>query len=205
MDGTGEPPKINDEGWIELLREAMAGNEEARNRLFSEVRPYLKCHLEWRFDMHTMGANDASDIVQECLMDLHRKAATIKATTVEEFRAWLRAVAEHRFFSTKRYLSQGLRDVHKTVPLPHDAGGEEVLRGDDSSPSQQAIENEEAERRQYAFGQLSKDDQEILGLRYHQGKDWPEIAKIMDRSQAAVKKLFYRAVARWAKAIGVES
>jgi RNA polymerase sigma factor (sigma-70 family) len=79
------------------------------------------------------------------------------------------------------------------------------LASDTSSPSQQATRNEEDERREAVFRQLSADDQLVIRLHFHEQRPWDEIAPRMGRGEAAVKQLYFRALSRWRQQVRDQS
>jgi RNA polymerase sigma-70 factor (ECF subfamily) len=199
------PHAAEEERLLCLLRQAQAGNAAALNQLLTEIRPLMKAAIEKLLGKQAFGPSDASDVVQESLLKVAQHLAEVQATTSPQFRAWLVQIARREFLDAARHAHQQKRNVHQQVPLPQDSNGEMQLAVGTSSPSQQATRNEEDERRQAILSQLSADDQLVIRLRFHEQRDWPEIAAQMGRSEAAVKQLFYRALKQWKQKVSGQS
>jgi len=173
---------------LEMLRRARAGEAPAWEQLLARVRPEL-CR---RLGARGAPPADASDVAQEALLACWNHLAQFRGTTEAEFWAWLDQIARRKFLDGVR--REGRRP-HQ--PLPEDAYGLVALPGNDSRPSEQVARQEEDQRREAALGRLSADDQQVLRLRFHEQREWPEIAVQMGRSLAAVMKLYHRALDRW--------
>jgi RNA polymerase sigma factor (sigma-70 family) len=186
-----------DDPWQDLAQLALTGDEVATNRLLAEIRPYLKAEVEKRHGNPAPGMTEPSDVVQDCLLNVWQRIAGVHGKTDERLRAWLAKVAKNGFLDAVRYARQGKRDVGHQVPLPRDAAGEVALAAGTSSPSQHAVSSEEKELRTSALSRLAPDDQQVLRLHFSEGRGWSETAGIMNRSEVAVKQLYYRAVRRW--------
>lgn len=173
---------------LELLRRACAQEASAWEQLLAVVRPVL-CR---RLSAQGVLPADASDVAQETLLAFWNHLAHFRGDTEGEFWAWLDQICRNKFLDAVR--REGRRPRQ---PLPDDANGLAALPGDDSRPSEQAARHEEDQRREAALGRLSADDQRVLRLRFHERREWPEIAEQMGRSVAAVMKLYHRALGRW--------
>jgi len=190
------------DSWTELLRRTLTGDEAASNQLLSEIRAYLKEFLARKYGDKAIGHQDASDVVQNCLLTIFLCGGQFRGTTDGEVRSWVQAIATTEFIDALRDEHRQVRDVAREVPLPQDSCGGIPLAADAQSPSQEALRNEEADRYQAALARLSPEDQQVLRLRIHDGLDWPEVAARMGRSEAAVKKQYFRAANRWRKELG---
>jgi RNA polymerase sigma-70 factor (ECF subfamily) len=173
---------------LELLRRARAGEVPAWEQLVALVRPGL-CR---RLGAQGASPADASDVAQETLLAFWNHLAEFRGTTEREFWAWLDQISRRKFLDGVR---REARRPHQ--PLPEDAYGHVALPGNDSRPSERAARHEEDERREAALARLSADDRQVLCLRFHEQREWPEIAAVMGRSVAAVMKLYHRALDRW--------
>jgi RNA polymerase sigma-70 factor, ECF subfamily len=173
---------------LEMLRRARAGEVAAWEELLARVRPEL-CR---RLGAQGVPPADASDAAQETALALWNHLAQFRGTTEPEFWAWLDQISRRKFLDGVR---REARRPHQ--PLPEDAYGHVALPGNDSRPSERAARHEEDERREAALGRLSADDRQVLRLRFHEQREWPEVAVLMGRSVAAVMKLYHRALRRW--------
>ncbi len=188
----------------ELLQKVSLGDRSAANQLLGEIRPDLKEEVNKLGRSKAPRYEDASDVVQKCLLAIWKHAGEVHGATDAEVRAWLKAIVRNELFSTVKHEQQQMRDVRQQVPLPQNSSGGVALAADTSTPSHQLTHREEDERRDRALSQLSPDDQQVLRLHHLEGRQWPDIAQQMARSEEAVKRLYYRAVKRWKKALGAE-
>ena len=74
-----------------------------------------------------------------------------------------------------------------------------------SSPSEQAVRNEQAVLLADALGRLPDDYREVLVFRHFEGLRFAEIARIMDRSVDSVEKLWVRGLNRLRGIMGARS
>jgi RNA polymerase sigma factor (sigma-70 family) len=189
------PDPDSGERWLNLWREAQAGNHQAEDQLLGEVRPFLKAAVQQHVRGQAQGAWDASDIVQALCMKLLLPGPELRGTTGREFLAWLQTIVRNEFLDTVRAgKAQKRGGGQLTGPLPEDSRGGEMLAGDASTPSQKLMRQEDYELLEEAMGRLSSDHQQVIRLRCSPEKlTWAEIASRMGRTEDAVKQLFRRA------------
>jgi RNA polymerase sigma-70 factor (ECF subfamily) len=199
------PDTAEEDRLLRLLRESQAGDAAAVNQLLAAIRPFMKEDIAKLLGEQNFRQWDASDVVQDSLLKVTQHLKDVQATTSPQFRAWLAQIVRREFLDAARHAQQQKRNVKQQVPLPQDSAGATQLVADTSSPSQQATRHEEDERRQAALSQLSTDDQLVIRLRFHEQRDWPEIAAHMGRSEAAVKQLYFRAVKQWQQKVRGQS
>src|SRR5262249_48820107 len=89
--GAGLHPWASDSAESQrLLREARAGEPEARNQLLDRQRPYLHRLVEVRLDSRIRARVDASDVVQEAQLEALRRLDHYLKNPAMPFRLWLR-------------------------------------------------------------------------------------------------------------------
>lgn len=194
-----------EDGFMGLVRGAQEGNVEALNQLLAAIRPFMKNVADKRLRKQTLGKSDASDLVQNCSLKVAEHISECRATTQAQFLAWVESIVERGYLDEKRYAKQQKRNVERQVPLPEDSHGEIQVAADASSPSQRATRNEEDQRRDAMLGQLSPDDQLVIRLKHQEDRPWPDIAKVMECSEAAAQRRYYRAVERLKKKVDGQS
>ena len=140
---------------------------------------------------------DASDVVQQTLLEAHRKRAQFRGHTDAEMAAWLRQLLACTLADALRGLGRAKRNAAREQSL--DAALEQSsvligswLAGDQSSPSQQALEHEQAVRLAEALALLPEAQREAVVLRYYQDCSLDDISRQLDRSPAAVAGLLKR-------------
>jgi RNA polymerase sigma-70 factor (ECF subfamily) len=183
-----------------LLQQARAGEEAALGQLLERYRNYLALLARLQIGRRLQAKVDAQDLVQEVFLQAHRHLAVFRGTTEAELVGWLREIlATVLANELRRYLRTKRRDVHLERELAAELEHSSRLidRGlfaKQSSPSQQAARREEAVWLADLLGHLSEDHREVLILRHLEELSFPEIARRMDRSADAVKKLWARAL-----------
>jgi RNA polymerase sigma-70 factor (ECF subfamily) len=132
-------------------------------------------------------------LIQDALLEAHRSFAGFRGSTVAELVVWLRRVA-------LRAAARALRRAGGPQALP--AGGPEadslldLLPDDGSSPSAVVIRQEQAARLTAALARLPADMQQVLLARHLDGLPHAAIAQRLGRTEAAVRVLYVRALAR---------
>ena len=181
-----------------LLARARAGDAVARDRLFAECRDYLGLAARARVEAWLRAKVDASDLVQQTLLEAHRGFGRFQGATEAEWLAWLRRILDHNAADfVRRYRGTGKRQVGKEVPL---AGADSSVAGcpepaaDQESPSTAAARHEGELALTAALAKLSPDHREVIVLRNLQRLPFDEVAKRMERSRPAAQMLWMRAI-----------
>ena len=114
--------------------------------------------------------------------------------------AWLRQLLRNNLVNFARsYRDTDKRCVSAETPME---GGDssapraETLIGRDSTPSEHAMANEQAEAVEKALQRLPDDYRQVILLRYRAELAFEEIGRVMGRSANAVEKLWLRAIER---------
>jgi RNA polymerase sigma-70 factor (ECF subfamily) len=137
---------------------------------------------------------DPSDIVQQTLVKAHQHRAQFRGQSEAEWAAWLRRILANT-------LNDALRKYQREVRLEH--GGmadveessarlEAWLEADQSSPSQQAMREEQLLRLAAALAQLPEDQRTAVEFHHLKDESVSEIARRMGRSEASVGGLLRR-------------
>ncbi len=162
-----------------------------------EYRSYLDFLARARLDPRIRRRLDASDVVQQTLMEAHEAREEFRGTTSGELGAWLRRIMT-------RNLADGLRNMHRDK---RDVGREQALddviaqsslrlerwlAAEQSSPSHAAKREEDDLRVAAALAELPEAQQDAVILRYWQELPIAEIAVQMERSPEAVAGLLQR-------------
>jgi RNA polymerase sigma-70 factor (ECF subfamily) len=176
------------------LERARAGDAGALAELLESFRPYVRVIARAFHDERLQGRFDVSDLIQDGLLEAHRSFAEFRGTTVAELLVWLRQIVVRSAARTRRgFLDTGKRDpgreqaVADLHALPLDGG---------SSPSAQAIRQEQGERVAAALARLPLDMQQVLLLRHVDGLAHADIALRLGRTESAVRMLYLRALRR---------
>src|SRR5207249_3975416 len=93
-------PAMNVSG---LLARARAGDSQALDQLFAASRAYVRLLAQVRVEDRLQAKVDASDLVQQTLLEAFRGFAGFRGTTSAEWRVWLREIAEHNAADVVRH------------------------------------------------------------------------------------------------------
>jgi RNA polymerase sigma-70 factor (ECF subfamily) len=140
---------------------------------------------------------DPSDIVQQTMLEAHRKRGQFRGTTEAEMAGWLRQMLAFAIADAVRALGRAKRDIARERSLDEaiDQSSKRIdawLAAEQSSPSQRASRHEEAVRLANALAQLPDAQREAVTLRYCNGRSLAEISQQLGRTPTAVSGLIKR-------------
>jgi RNA polymerase sigma-70 factor (ECF subfamily) len=153
------------------------------------------------------GKVDASDLVQETLMEAHRDFGQFRGRTEGEFVHWLRRILASNLANLiERYTAQR-RDLRLEQQLVAglDQSSQALDRGlvaRESSPSGHAVRREQGLLLANALEQLPDDYRQVLILRHLEQLSFPDVARQMGRTLDSVKNLWARALAQLRRSMG---
>lgn len=185
-------------GVADLLVRARSGDEEALNRLFALCRNYLALVARTQVEGRLRAKVDASDVVQQTLLEAHRDFARFHGQTEGEWLAWLRRILAHNSADfIRRFHGTDKRRAGREVALGHPADssvpGLELSDGGET-PSQEILRKERELQLADAIARLSADHQEVIILRNLHGLPFDEVARRLGRSRPAAQMLWLRAM-----------
>lgn len=178
---------------------ARAGDDAARDELFAKCRNYVALIARTQVESWMRTKIDASDLVQQTLLEAHRGFDEFRGGTETEWLAWLRMILNHnahdfirRYKTDKRHIGREVQ-MQQTAPdqsesFFHDPPGPE------GTPSQIIVQREREIELADAIAQLTDDHREVIILRNLQRLPFDEIADRMNRSRPAVQMLWMRAI-----------
>ena len=182
----------------ELLAAARASRQR-RDELFAACRSYLGVLARAQIETWLRAKVDASDLVQETLLEAHRDFERFTGQTDQEWLAWLRRIMTHNAADfVRRYKGTAKRSAKRERPIVRRQQQstfmaiDPVAPGD--TPSQQLILADRQLALTEALAQLTPDYQEVVMLRNVQRLPFDEVAQRMGRSRPAVQMLWMRAL-----------
>ena len=183
----------------------------ARDRLFAACRSYIGLIARATLERRLQSKVDASDLVQQTLMDAHRDFDQFAGQTEQEWLAWLRKILAHNTGDAYRHYGAGKREARREFSLQAGDGSasksdETIIgfdpAGSDETPSQIVLHQERELAVAEAISQLSEDYREVVFLRNVQRLPFDEVAARMERSRPAVQMLWMRALQRLREILG---
>jgi RNA polymerase sigma-70 factor, Planctomycetaceae-specific subfamily 1 len=191
-----------------LIAEAKAGGEAVLGSLLELYRNYLRLLARIEIGRRLQGKVDASDLVQETFLEAHRNFARFQGNEEPQLVHWLRQILAARVANVvRRYFGTQGRDVRLEQELAVELENSSRMLGHElaasiASPSQQAVQREQAVLLADALERLPVDYRDVIVLRHLEGLTFPEVARRMERTQDSVEKLWLRALARLRKQFG---
>jgi RNA polymerase sigma-70 factor (ECF subfamily) len=182
-----------------LIEGARQGDAECRERLFALCRSYLGFAARSQVETWLRRKVDASDLVQETMLEACRDFDRFAGRTEQEWLAWLRKILAHNAADfVRRYRGAAKRAAVREVPFrdpaeSHAPGAPEPA-ADQLTPSQEFLQLDTELRVTAALAELPPDYQEVIMLRNLQRLSFNEVAERMDRSRPAVQMLWMRAI-----------
>jgi RNA polymerase sigma-70 factor (ECF subfamily) len=128
---------------------------------------------------------DPSDVADRTLLIAQQKLDQFAGNCEEQWRGWLRAILENEL---KQEVRRAKRDNEIfEVSLDESSRNlEEGIAADHTSPSEQAIRNEQLLRLATALGQLPENQRTAVELKYLHGCSVKYISQHMGRTEDAV-------------------
>ena len=169
-------------------------------------RSYLVLLSRLKLDRKLRGKLDASDIVQQTLLEAHEALASFRGDDVAAQAAWLRQILARNLANAVRDLTRAKRDVRKERSLQADLDNsashmEGWLAARQSSPSQKLERHERALQLAEALAQLPEAQRDAVVLRHFQGLSLADIAEQLDCTTAAVTGLLHRGLKNLRKSL----
>jgi RNA polymerase sigma-70 factor, ECF subfamily len=160
-------------------------------------RPYLLILAQMHLGEKPRGKLDASDLVQDTLLDAYRKRDQFRGHTEGEMAKFLRRMLAFNLQDAHRAKRRAKRDVNREQSLEAEldrssANLGALLIADHTSPPQKAERHERAVDLADALAKLPQAQREALVLRHYENRSLAEISERLGRTPAAVAGLLKR-------------
>lgn len=170
-------------------------------------RHYLLLFARLHIGEQFRGKFDPSDVVQQTLLEAHRKRAQFRGNNEAELAGWLRQMLACEIADALRGLRRAKRNValERTIEqafLDSSSRLEQLLAAGHSSPSERAVKNEQLIRLAEAMAELPEDQRRAVELKHLQGKTVAAISEVLGRSETAVGGLLRRGMTRLRELLG---
>jgi len=175
----------------------MAQEPKGESLPLERYRSYLCLLARLHLDAGLQSKFDASDVVQQTLMEACQAMPQYRGQSDAELTAFLRRILANNLADATRRFRAGARDVALEHSLQADIEQsssrlEAWLAAEQSSPSQQAMAREQLLRLAAALAELPADQRRAVELHHLKGWALAEVAEEMGRSKAAVMGLVFR-------------
>jgi RNA polymerase sigma-70 factor, ECF subfamily len=187
-----------------LLDDAKTGEPAAVNRLLSEFRDPLRKIINLRLDPVLARRVDASDIVQDVLLEANQRLTEYLRSPVMPFHLWLRHLAQDRIIDThRRHRQAQRRSIDREEPIHRPAWVDQSslqlvaqLVDTEQTPASAAIHAELQRRLEEAMTHLADDDRDIILMRHHEQLTNQDVAAALEITEAAASMRYLRALRR---------
>src|SRR5215213_6055420 len=158
----------------ELLLRAGQGDAEAISGLLDRHREALRRIIALRMDQVLQRRVDASDIVQDVLVEAHRRLPDYLSEPKLPFHLWLRQMARDRMIDAhRRHRTAARRSVDREQALAHAAFDDQsaldlaaLLQDRELTPAAAATRQELETRFRAAIAELDETDREVILMRH---------------------------------------
>ena len=187
-----------------LLDRVRQGDGAAVNGLLERHREAIKRMIGRRMDRVVQHRVDASDIVQDVMIEANRRLGDYLANPTMPFQLWLRHMARDRLIDAhRRHRVASSRSVDREVSLAVRDNGERSqadlagqLADRELTPAAAATWHELERRFAAAVETLDEADREIVLLRHFEHLSTAEAAETLGLSKAAAGMRYLRAMRR---------
>jgi RNA polymerase sigma-70 factor (ECF subfamily) len=143
---------------------------------------------------------DASDVVQQTLLEAYKAIADFRGQPPARQAAWLRQILARNLANVVRDFAAGKRDVTREQSLDAAVNASSArlnawLAAEESSPEEHAEREEQAVRLARAIAALPEAQREVVVLRHCHGWSLADIGRRLGRTPAAVAGLLHRGLA----------
>ncbi len=188
----------------ELLAAARDGDPKAVDGLMDRHRDALRKLVDHRMDRAIARRVDASDVVQDVLLEASTRLAKYLDQPTLPFHLWLRQLARDRLIDMhRRHRKAQRRSVDRERPLVSRAHSDQSsldliarLADVELTPAAASIRREMQLRFVEAIEELGEDDREILQMRHFEQLTNSEAALALELTPAAAGMRHLRALRR---------
>lgn len=194
----------NREETDKLLEDARQGTFGAVDALLGEFREPLRKVIGMRLDPVLARRVDASDIVQDVLLEANQRLLDYLKSPDMPFHLWLRHMAQDRIIDThRRHRLAQRRSIDREQSINPPAWADESstalvaqLIDTERTPASEAIQGELARRLANSINELADDDRDIILMRHHEQLSNQDVARLLGLTEAAASMRYLRALRR---------
>lgn len=186
-----------------MLQRALEGHSKELEELLGMYRGYLLALAVARMDPRLRPRCDASDIVQDTMLEAFRDFRQFRGQQESEFLGWIRQILAHNLAcAVKQHLLVEKRDIRKEVATSMQAASNESrleMRDHwfvDSAAGPSSIVQRE-EQLQSVLERITKlpsHYRDVLLLRHIEELSFEEVAQRLGKTSGAVRMIWLRAL-----------
>jgi len=186
-----------------LLDQAQRGETAAVDQLLDQHRTSLRRMIDLRLDPALGRRVDASDIVQDVLLEASKRLADYVKNPAMPFHLWLRHIAKDHIIDMHRKHRLAQRrsiDKEQSIrPALTDQSSMDLAAqfiDQELTPASAAIRQELQRRLEGAVAEMDEDDREMILMRHFEQLSNQEVAAELGLSEAAASMRYLRAIRR---------
>jgi RNA polymerase sigma-70 factor (ECF subfamily) len=188
----------------QLLDQARRGDGQAVESLLARHREAVRRMIELRLDPAIVQRVDASDVVQEVLLEVSRRLQDYLTKPAMPFHLWLRHIAkDHLIDAHRKHHQAKKRGVNREQPLARPGWAEQSsldlaaqLIDQELTPASAALRHELERRLHEALARLDGADRDIILMRHFEQLANQEAAAALGLTEAAASMRYLRAIRR---------
>ncbi len=178
----------------ELLALSGADRDAALANFIESFQTYLLLLADRQLPGELRAKVAPADILQDTYLEARRDLKRFQGDNERDLLAWLRTILLNNVRDVSRqYQRHQKRQVAREVSLD-DSGVRACEAPRTDSPMRVASSREEGQKLQRALRQLPRDYRRVVVLRVIERRPLAEVARTMDRSEDAARKLLARAL-----------
>ena len=197
----------------QLLQGARDGDEGAAGQLLNRHRDALHRMISLRLDRRIQQRVDASDIVQEVMIEANRRLNRYLEDPMMPFHLWLRQMAKDRIIDAhRRHRGSGKRSVDREQRMVVNAGLDRStmelaaqLCDPEMTPAAAATMQELQRRFRNALDTMEPNDREIVLMRHFEQLSNQDVASTLGLTEPAASMRYLRAIRKLQKLLSEPS
>ncbi len=177
-------------------------SDSVRDSKWIQYQPWLRLQARLQLDTHFKGKFDESDIAQQAMIEAWKSQSDFRGDSEPQRLAWLRVILSRVLgHEIRRYRGTKKRDIAREKSLEQSIAQSSRMLGqfvaaNGASPSQIVQRQEDEARLAAALERLPDEQREVIIRRNMQLHSHEEIAKDLEKSAAAVRMIWVRALKR---------
>ncbi|MFO0973752.1 MAG: RNA polymerase sigma factor [Phycisphaerae bacterium] len=191
----------NDQSAI-LVRNAVAGDERALQRLLLLYHPRLRARLVRQMDETMKGRLEPEDILQQVYLEAFRAVGTFQYQGADSFLRWLFTILDRKLIDEHRALHAERRDVRREVrgapPSPTDGASYvdllQRLTAEVGTASRVVRRNEALGALAVCLAALPDHYRDVIRLRFIEGLPVADVATRLKRTNGSIHMICHRAL-----------
>lgn len=179
--------------WTDLIDQARSGDDHAMDLLLVQLRNYLLFVVNAELSDALQSKFGGSDVVQQSMLEAYQSIDQFRGASKLELMAWMKKIAINNLQDeSRRYHGTKRRDPSREVSLG--SMHQKISGPGDNKLSSLDQRSEADEELVSALRKLPDRQREVIEARHRQGQSYRQIAKQMQVSENAVRKLWSRGI-----------